>query len=257
MGSALITGASAGLGLEFAGQLAAEGNDLVLVARNRARLEAIAHDLRQVAGVQVEVLAADLSRHDDARVVARRVAQRSRPIGLLVNNAGFGLGQEFSAGELEREEEALDVMVRAVLITCHAAAREFPRRGYGGIINVSSMTAGTAQGTYSAHKAWVRTFSEGLAAELAPNGVAVTCVTPGLIRTEFHERAAVDASQWADLLFAQPEAVVSAALEACRRGRVLVTPTALYKAAAAALRFAPRALVRKFAGPGLSGRTQA
>lgn len=119
------------------------------------------------------------------------------------------------------------------------------------------MTAGTAQGTYSAHKAWVRTFSEGLAAELAPNGVAVTCVTPGLIRTEFHERAAVDASQWADLLFAQPEAVVSAALEACRRGRVLVTPTALYKAAAAALRFAPRALVRKFAGPGLSGRTQA
>lgn len=254
MGSALITGATSGLGLEFAWELAAEYNNLVLVARNRERLEAVAEEIRNTANVAVEVLQADLSTVEGAAAVAARLEQRERPIGLLVNNAGFGLGQDFVGGSLEREIEGLNVMVRAVMVTCHAAARVMRERGSGGIINVSSMTALTAQGTYSAHKAWVRTFTEGLAAELEGTGVHVTAVCPGLIVSEFHERSGVDSSQWADWMFALPEDVAAAAIDACRHGRVLVTPTLLYKAASAGLRLAPRALVRKVAGPGRSGR---
>ncbi|KMY23407.1 SDR family NAD(P)-dependent oxidoreductase [Actinobaculum suis] len=254
MGTALITGASSGLGREFAWQLAAERNDLVLVARNREALETVAEEIRQVANVQVEVFPADLAKREDAIRVGERVADTARPIGLLVNNAGFGLGQDFATGSLEQEENALAVMVRAVMITCHYAAREFSRRGYGGIINVSSLTALTAQGSYSAHKSWVRTFSEGLAVELAPHGVSVTAVMPGLIHTDFHRRSAVDSTQWPEIAFIPAEKVVNAALEACRRRRVLVTPSLLYKTAAGIARLAPRNLVRKFAGPGLSGR---
>ena len=255
MGSALVTGASSGIGREFAWKLAEEYNNLVLVARDKNRLEALAEKIRNTTGVQVEVLAADLSTEEDAQRVAERLWSKERPIGLLVNNAGFGLGQDFVDGELERELEALNTMVRTVMITCHAAAGAMKERGSGGIINVSSMTALTAQGTYSAHKAWVRTFTEGLAAELAGSGVHVSVVCPGLVRSEFHSRAGVDAEQWSDKVFASPADVVSASLKACKRGQVIVTPTLLYKAAAAGLRLSPRSLVRRIAGPKRSGRS--
>ena len=254
MGTALITGASSGLGLEIAWELAAEGNDLVLVARNAERLGTIAEQMRQVANIRVEVLVADLSTQAGALTVADRISSASRPIGLLVNNAGFGLGQDFVRGSMERELEGLDTMVRAVIITCHAAAATMKERGYGGILNVASMTALTAQGTYSAHKAWVRTFTEGLAASLTGTGVNVTVVCPGLIRSEFHERSHVDSSQWPSLAFSEPSTIARAAVEAVRRGHVIVTPTVRYRLAAGALRLAPRSLVRRFAGPGLSGR---
>ena len=146
-------------------------------------------------------------------------------------------------------------MVRAVMITCHAAAQVMKGRGSGAIINVSSLTSLTTQGTYSAHKAWVRTFTEGLAAELQGSGVHVTVVCPGLVHSEFHKRAGVDAGQWSDFVFATPANVVDASLKACKRGQIIVTPTALYKAAAAALRLSPRKLVRYVAGPARSGRT--
>ncbi|PIN51339.1 short-chain dehydrogenase [Trueperella pyogenes] len=254
MTRALITGASAGLGREFARQLAATGHDLVLVARSTARLTALADSLHTTFGINAEVLPADLGNYDAVRTVAGRLASASSPVSLLVNNAGFGLGQDFVGGSLERELAGLDVMVRAVLVLSHAAAGAMKERGRGAIINVSSMTALTAQGTYSAHKAWVRTFTEGLAAELVGTGVTATAVCPGLIRTEFHERSHVDASQWPDVVFAEPADVVGAALDAARRGRVIVTPTAMYKTAAGIMKLMPRALVRKVAGPGLSGR---
>jgi len=257
MGSALVTGATSGIGLEIAWQLAAERNDLVLVARTTARLEELAEQIRQVAGVRVEALSADLATSTGALAVADRLRSTTRPIGLLVNNAGFGLGQDFVGGELSRELAALDAMVRAVLITSHTAASEMVARGRGAILNVASMTALTAQGTYSAHKAWVRTFTEGLAAELRGTGVTATAVCPGLVRTEFHERSHVDAGQWPAFAFTTPTHVAEVALEAARRGRVLVTPTLRYKAVAAALKVAPRSVVRRVAGPGLSGRDEA
>lgn len=256
MTRALITGASAGLGAEFARQLAASGHDLVLIARTAARLEALAADLRATFGIHVEVLPADVGDHDDVARVAARLTARTEPVSILVNNAGFGLGQDFVGGSLERELTGLNVMVRAVLVLSHAAAAAMKDRGHGAIINVSSMTALTAQGTYSAHKAWVRTFTEGLAAELAGTGVTATAVTPGLIHTEFHQRSHVDASQWPAAAFAEPAVVVSSALAAARRGRVLVTPTPLYKALAGVVKLMPRSLVRKVAGPGRSGRAR-
>lgn len=254
MGTALITGASSGLGLEIAWELAAEGNDLVLVARNAERLAAIAEQMKQVADIQVEILPSDLSTEAGALAVADRVSSTNRPIGLLVNNAGFGLGQDVVGGDLDRELEGLDTMVRAILITCHAAAAAMKQRGYGGILNVASMSALTAQGTYSAHKAWVRTFTEGLAASLKGTGVTVSALCPGLIYSEFHERSHVDSSQWPSIAFSEPSTIARIALDGVRHGRVIVTPTVRYKAAAAMLRVAPRSLVRAFAGPGLSGR---
>ena len=253
MGTALITGATSGIGLEIAWELAAERNDLVLVARNRERLEAIAEQMRQIAGVSIEILPADLSTMEGALAVAERVSSEDRPVGLLVNNAGFGLGQDFVSGSLDRELDGLNTMVRAVLITCHAAADTMSRRGYGGILNVASMTALTAQGTYSAHKAWVRTFTEGLASRLQGTGVNVTAVCPGLVHTEFHERSHVDSGQWPSVAFSAPSTVARAAIDAVRRGTVIVTPTLRYRAAAAILRLTPRRLIRRFAGPGLSG----
>ncbi len=254
MGTALITGATSGIGLEIAWELAAEKNDLVLVARNKERLEKIAEEMRQIADVRVEVLSADLSTMEGALAVAERVGSDKRPIGLLVNNAGFGLGQDFVGGSLNRELQGLNTMVRAVLITCHAAADAMTRRGYGGILNVASMTALTAQGTYSAHKAWVRTFTEGLASRLEGTGVTVTAVCPGLVHTEFHERSNVDSTQWPNFAFSSPTTVARAAIDGVRRGTVIVTPTLRYRTAAAILRLAPRGLIRRFAGPGLSGR---
>lgn len=255
MGSALITGATSGIGKEMAWQLATEGNDLVLVARNEAALKAEAERIENFLGVHVEVLPADLALQEGTLAVAERLRSTERPIGLLVNNAGFGLGQEFIGGSLDRELEALNVMVRAVMVTCHAAAEVMVERGYGAIINIASIASLTAQGSYSAHKAWVRTFTEGLASDLAGTGVTATVVCPGLTATEFHTRAHVDSSQWNRHLFASAEQVAAESIAAARRGQVIVTPTLLWRSAAAGLRVLPRSLVRKLFGPEISGRT--
>ncbi|MFC5369613.1 SDR family NAD(P)-dependent oxidoreductase [Arcanobacterium bovis] len=254
MGRALITGASSGLGREFAWTLAAEGNDLVLVARNRDRLEELADELRQKANIGVEVLPADLNSAEGVDTVAQRIQSVNQPITLLINNAGMGLGQDFVGGDITRELGAVNVMVNAVLVLTHAAVNTMVARGRGTIINVSSITSMTVQGTYSAHKAWVKVFTEGLATELEGTGVNITAVMPGLMHTEFHERVNVDAGQWQEFMFMDPQLVTNVALDAARRGQVIVVPTPMYKFTYGLLKFAPRALVRKFAGPKMSGR---
>ena len=174
----------------------------------------------------------------------------ARPIDLLVNNAGFAVGQSFIGGDLGQERRALAVMVSAVMELTHAALPGMVARGHGAILNVSSVTALTAMGTYAAHKAWVRTFTEGLVSELRGTGVTATVVNPGLTRTEFHERAGMDETAWPDLAWLRAEDVASAALDAVRRGQVICTPSVRYRAANAALRAAPRWFVRRVAGHG-------
>lgn len=254
MGTALVTGATSGIGLELAWQLAAARHHLVLVARSTDRLEPVAHQIRSAAGVRVEVLPADLAEPAGRAAVVTRLEQDEAPVGLLVNNAGFGLGQHLLGGDLAREEQALEVMVRAVLELSKAAAEAMVRRGHGAILNVSSMSALTAMGTYAAHKAWVLTFTEALAAELAPTPVTATALCPGLVRTEFHERAGLEASAWPAAAWVDVEHVAGAALAAVRRGQVVVVPSLRYRAAATALRHAPRWLVRRVAGPATSNR---
>ncbi|HLU27467.1 MAG TPA: SDR family oxidoreductase [Glycomyces sp.] len=248
MGTALITGATSGIGLELAWQLAAARHDLVLVARSSERLERRAEEIRAAAGVRVEVLAADLGTTEGRGAVVERLRQQSAPVGLLVNNAGFGLGQRLVGGDLSREELALEVMVRAVLELSKTAAEEMVPRRRGAILNVASIAGLTAMGTYSAHKAWVRTFSESLASELQGTGVTVTALCPGLVRTEFHDSAGMDDSVWPSISWLAAESVAAAGLRAVRRGQVLCTPSVRYAALAAGLRAAPRFLVRRFAG---------
>ncbi|MBW0252900.1 SDR family oxidoreductase [Cellulomonas sp. PS-H5] len=245
MGTALITGASSGLGLEFAWQLATARHDVVLVARDGERLERLAAQLRAAAGVHAEVLRADLTDRDDLERVAERLRADERPVGLLVNNAGIGLGQRFVGSDLAQQEAALALMVRAVLVLSHAAAGAMVERGRGAVLNVGSVAALMTSGTYSAHKAWVRTFTEGLAAELAGTGVTATVVSPGLTHTEFHERAGLRAEQaYPELAWLSADRVVATALADVRRGAVLSTPSLRYRVASGALRVLPRSALR-------------
>jgi short-subunit dehydrogenase len=245
MGTSLITGASAGLGAEFARQLAARGDDVVLVARTTARLDDLARELTALHGVRAEVITADLSQSAGVERVAERLMSAEQPIDLLVNNAGMGLGRVFIRNDIAAELAALDVMVRAVLRLSHAASAAMVSRRRGAIVNVSSVATWLGSGTYAAHKAWVTSFTEGLAGELRGTGVTVTAVLPGLTHTEFHERAGIaryDNAPPGSWLSA--EYVVRKTLRASDRGRVLVTPSARYATIAWVARAAPRSWVR-------------
>lgn len=248
MGRALVTGASSGLGEEFAWQLAEARHDLVLVARNAERLEKLAAQLRAAGGIEVEILPADLGNREQLETVAQRLRDPSAPIGLLVNNAGYGLRQSFIDGDIRTEEQFLDVLVRAVLVLSHAATEHMVQKGRGAVLNVSSVAALTAMGTYAAHKAWVRTFTEALATELRGTGVTATVVSPGFVRTEFHQRAGWKKMPYPDAAFLDPMRVVATALADVRRGAVISTPSVRYQVASAIARLSPRPLVRAVTG---------
>jgi short-subunit dehydrogenase len=241
--TALVTGATAGIGLEFARQLARQGHYLVLVARDEPRLQAVAADLRASAGVQVEVLRADLVDADDLARVEERVADRQRPVDLLVNNAGFGLKKRFLDNPVDDEVAMLQVLVTAVLRLSHAALGAMTERGRGGIINVSSVAAYLPRGTYGAAKAWVNRFSEWAAHEYRDAGVTVTALVPGFTKTEFHERMQVrrgDNVMWLDADF-----LVEKALEDHAKGRVFSVPGAQYKAVVALSRAVPTGVLQR------------
>ncbi|UUZ44455.1 SDR family oxidoreductase [Janibacter limosus] len=243
MSTALVTGATAGIGREFAVQLATKGDNLVLVARDTARLDALAAELGTAHGVAVEVISADLSDRAALERVAERLRDPARPVDLLVNNAGYGLGSPFVDTTVEDEERLLDVLVRAVLVLSHAAAGAMVERGGGRIVNVSSVAGLLTSGTYAASKARVTTFSESIAAQLAPRGVGVTALLPGYVRTEFHERAGIDKKRTGPFWLDAPD-LVRRALADSERGRVVSVPSPQYKAVVGLVRHLPRGLLR-------------
>lgn len=245
MSTALVTGATAGIGRELCEQLAAKGEDLVLVARDAARLEGVATELRERHGVAVEVLVADLSDRDALQRVADRVGDVDRPVDVLVNNAGYGLSTPFAESEIADEERLLDVLVRAVLVLSHAAARSMTARGHGRIINVSSVAGYLAGGPYSAAKAYVTTLTESLSGQLRGTGVTATAVCPGYVVTEFHERAGIDHGDRSGPLWLDAADLVREALADAERGRAVSVPSVQYKAIATALRHLPRGVVRR------------
>jgi short-subunit dehydrogenase len=249
-----VTGATAGIGRAFAEELARRGHALVLVARSMPRLEEVADELRSRHGVAVEVLSADLSDEVETRLVAERLADAGRPVDLLVNNAGFGLGQGFVDGDLAAEQRALDVMVRAVMVLSHAAARAMRSRGHGAIVNVSSVSGFVVMSSYSAVKSFVTVFSEALANELRGTGVTATALCPGFTRTEFHGRAGMDMSRLPGPLWLDADRLVRDGLADVARGRVVSVPGPAYKATVLVAKLAPRAVVRRVSGAIGAGR---
>lgn len=243
MTTALVTGGTSGIGLAFARRLAATGHDLVLVARDVARLEDVAADLRDRHHVEVEVLVADLSVRPDVQLVADRLSAAARPVDLLVNNAGFGLRRRFVEAEIAAEERMFDVLCRAVLVLSHAGARAMIARGHGAVVNVSSVAGLTAGGTYAAAKAWVTAFTEGLACELAGTGVTATALCPGYVRTGPTAGMRLPELAWLDV-----DDLVESALDDVRRGRIISVPSLRYTVVASAMRAAPRPLVRALTG---------
>jgi short-subunit dehydrogenase len=254
MSTALVTGATAGIGHAFCRELAERGTDLVIVARNRARLENVSDELRARHAINVEILAADLSKRAPLRRVASRIADRDRPVDLLVNNAGFGMSKSFLKGDLADEEAMLDVLCRAVLVLSHAGALSMKDRGRGAIINVSSVAGFAPLGTYAAAKAWCTAFTQTLAQELAGSGVSATALCPGFTHTEMHERANVDMSKLPKVMWLEADRLVRDCLDDVKAGKVISIPGAQYKLIAGIAQVAPRRLVRALSGRAASVR---
>lgn len=249
MPTALITGATAGLGAGFARRLAADGYDLVLVARDLARLDGTAGELRTAAGVRVETLRADLADDADCRAVEQRLGDPARPVDLLVNNAGFGLAHPFPESSLDEEERLLRVLVRAVMRLTHAALPGMLERDEGAVLNVSSVAGYLPTGTYGAAKAWVTTFTESLSVQLRGTNVRAMALCPGLIRTEIWDRMGAWPTGAPRFLWWEVDDVVDVALRDLRRGAVVSIPGISYRVAVLLARHLPRRVLRAVVGP--------
>ncbi len=241
----LVTGASSGIGAEFARQLAARGMHCVLVARRRDRLQALAQELQTAHGIRCEIVSADLSQPHAARELLAEVSRRGVAVELLVNNAGFGMVSSLEETDIGRALELIQVNVTCLTELTLATAKEMVRRGHGGIINIGSIVSFhpmASMGVYAASKAYVLHFSEALWAELRPRGITVTTLCPGTTRTEFFEHSGVPG--WAERNRGQDvKTVVRTGLEAFDSGRQYVTPGWMNYLLTLAVRLATRATV--------------
>lgn len=240
-----MTGATAGIGLAFAQRLARDGWELVLVARDEARLLRLAAELP----VPVEVLAVDLATTEGCARVEWRLGEG---IDLLVNNAGLGNPGAFDQTPRDAEEHLLRLNVRAVMRLTHAGVQMMLARGGGGaIVNVSSVagfTAGARGATYSASKAWVTNFSQSLHLQYADQGIRVLALCPGFTRTEFHSRADMDVSGVPNVMWLSADRVVDDCLSDLARGRSVSVPGRIYKVLVAATRVVPPGVQRSVVG---------
>lgn len=224
---AVITGASTGLGRAFAAKLAELGHDLVVIARNEAHLNDLAEELRAAHGTNAEILVADLSTPEGREKVSTRLALG---VDILVNNAGYACAGKFWEGDTAPRLDELAVNVIAVMELTHAALAPMLAAGQGRIINVASIS-GLLSGpgnTYSADKAWVVKFSEGLAHHLAPRGVQVQALCPGFMRTPFHDRARNDIEKVPEKLWLDVDQVVDHSLASLEKGWAVSVPGRRY-----------------------------
>ena len=245
-GIALVTGASAGLGIEFARQLSARGHRLVLVARRKERLDELAGTLGNARAVAI-----DLSEPDSTERLMADVAANGEEVEILVNNAGFGLIGRFAELDAARQRQMVDLNVGALTDLCRAVAPGMVQRKSGGILNVASTAAfqpGPKMAVYFATKAFVLSLSEALHEELKPHGVNVTCLCPGPTRTEFGEVAGFGGNALYDRVVMQAPEVVKAGIDGLEKNHAVVVPGVVNKVVAASTRFVPRPMIRKIAG---------
>ena len=225
-----MTGATSGLGAEFARQLASHGYGLVLVARDRARLGSVAESLRTTYGSDVEVLQADLTDREQRSVVEKRLASSEHPVNYLVNNAGYGLAQDFENNVVDDEEQMLEILATVPMRLSHAALGSMLARGSGTILTVASIAGGAPLGMYAAAKTWPLSFSRWANAHYRHRGVTFSAVAPGFVRTEFHSRLGIERSDMAPKwMWLNAEFVVRSALRAAARGRGVSVPSIRYK----------------------------
>ncbi|MFH9573495.1 SDR family NAD(P)-dependent oxidoreductase [Streptomyces sp. NPDC017230] len=243
MTTALITGSTAGIGAAFARRLAADGHDLVLVARDTERLRDQATELHDRHGIEAKVLTADLSTDAGIEAVAARLGERRSPVDLLINNAGFGNKGRFLDVSMADELTMLKVHCEAVLRLTSAAAETMRERKRGGVVNVASVAAFVPRGTYGASKAWVVQFTQGVAKDLAGSGVRMMALAPGFVRTEFHERAGMGTDNIPNWMWLDADKLVAAALVDLSRGKSLSIPDPRYKALMGAAKLVPRGML--------------
>ncbi|MEE1928028.1 SDR family oxidoreductase [Streptomyces sp. TRM 70351] len=243
MTTALITGATAGIGAAFARRLARDGHNLVLVARDADRLSEHATELHDRHGIEASVLTADLATEEGLTAVRERLTDRTHPVDLLVNNAGFGLKGRYLEVPMEDELRMLRVHCEAVLRLTSAAVLGMRERGRGGVVNVASVAAFLPRGTYGASKAWVVQFTQGAAQDLAGSGVRLLALCPGFVRTEFHERAGMAVDGIPGWMWLDADKVVDAALKDLARGRTVSIPDPRYKALLGASKLVPRGVM--------------
>jgi short-subunit dehydrogenase len=251
--TALITGASGGIGEAFARQLAARGKDLILVARREDKLQVMADELMAGHGVAVHVVAADLARPNAARPIFEETERLGLEVDLLVNNAGFGKGGEFTELSLAVQASMICLNVNSVVDLTYLYLPAMRRRQRGGVINLGSTAAFQPvpnMAVYGATKAFVLSFSEALAWEVRADGVTVMALCPGATATGFQATAGV----WEDQRGAMPgpDAVVVQALRAFERRRSYFVHGALNKVTAMVARLAPRRFVLPIAGRTIS-----
>ncbi|NLU66889.1 SDR family oxidoreductase [Streptomyces sp. HNM0574] len=245
MTTALITGATAGIGAAFARRLARDGHDVVLVARDADRLRKQATELHDRHGIEAQVLAADLATDAGIEAVEDRLRDPARPVELLVNNAGFGHKGTYPDVPMDEELKMLKVHCEAVLRLTTAAAQVMRERGRGGVVNVSSVAAFVPRGTYGASKSWVVQFTLGAAQELAGTGVRLMALCPGFVRTEFHSRAEMDTGSIPGWMWLDADKLVNAAMKDLARGRNLSVPDPRYKALTGVSKLVPSSLIAR------------
>ena len=245
MPKALITGASAGIGLEFCYQLANKNYDLILVSRNESKLNKIAEDIKQKTSRNSEILVADLATDQGIQKVCEKI-NKDKEIEFVVNNAGLGINKKFHEADLKEEVDLLSVLVKAPLEISYTAIKNMMSKNKGFIINVGSVAAWTTSGTYSAAKVWLTSFSESLNTNYKNYGINVGVVAPGFTRTEFHERANMSTESIPNWMWISTHLVVKESIKAVLKGKAIVIPHIKYKLLFLFLRLMPRSFVRKF-----------
>lgn len=245
---ALVTGASSGIGRCIAARLAADGTELVLVARRGDRLQALAAELTAQTGVRVEVLVADLADEDELAVVEKRLRDGSPQVDLLVNNAGVGGQGYFADTDLEGQDHQVRLNVRAPMRLTHAALGGMVERRRGGILNISSI-AGLQPlpqvAVYSATKAFLTTFGHAVHEEVRRKGVTVTTVLPGWTRTEFHDASGMSRDIIPGPAWMTADAVAAGALRDVARGRIESVPGLHYRVLTVITRLTPWSVSRR------------